>query len=174
MLLFYLATLAGLILERMRAVNAVLFDKTGTLARGQPAVIDLAAVDDTDAGRTRLLALAGAVEVDAEHPWRGPSSRPPRPPGPPLWPATSARSPVAACRPWSTARRSPSAGRPCSERPGELAERTRPWSARGAAVLYVVADGEVVGALGRRVPARVPGRHRRPARPGHPRRHDHR
>jgi Cu2+-exporting ATPase len=31
--------------------------------------------------------------------------------------------------------------------PAGLAERTRPWSARGAAVLYVVADGEVLGAL---------------------------
>ena len=28
-----------------------------------------------------------------------------------------------------------------------LAERTRPWSERGAAVLYVVADGRIVGAL---------------------------
>ena len=54
-------------LERMRTVNAVLFDKTGTLTKGQPAVIDLAAVDDTDTGR-RLLALAGAVEADSEHP----------------------------------------------------------------------------------------------------------
>jgi Cu2+-exporting ATPase len=31
--------------------------------------------------------------------------------------------------------------------PAELAERTRPWSDRGAAVLYVVANGVIVGAL---------------------------
>jgi P-type Cu2+ transporter len=34
-----------------------------------------------------------------------------------------------------------------AEVPGKLAERTRPWSDRGAAVLYVVADGDIVGAL---------------------------
>ena len=57
-----------LALERMRTVDAVLFDKTGTLTKGQPAVVDLAAVDPSADGTTRVLALAAAVEADSEHP----------------------------------------------------------------------------------------------------------
>jgi Cu2+-exporting ATPase len=57
-----------LALERMRTINTVLFDKTGTLTKGQPAVVDMAAVDPSDDGTIRLLALAGAVEADSEHP----------------------------------------------------------------------------------------------------------
>ena len=57
-----------LALERMRTVDAVLFDKTGTLTKGQPAVVELAAVDASEGGTTRVLALAGAVEAESEHP----------------------------------------------------------------------------------------------------------
>ena len=61
-------------LERMRTVNAVLFDKTGTLTKGQPAVIDIAAVDDTDTGRA---SAAGARRVPSKPTpntrWPGPS-----------------------------------------------------------------------------------------------------
>jgi P-type Cu2+ transporter len=54
-----------LALERMRTVDTVLFDKTGTLTRGEPTVAGVASADgDEDA----LLALAGAVESDSEHP----------------------------------------------------------------------------------------------------------
>ena len=52
----------------MRTIDAVLFDKTGTLSTGTPAVIDVVATDDTEEGRAQLLALAGAVESDSEHP----------------------------------------------------------------------------------------------------------
>ena len=55
-----------LALERMRTVDAVLFDKTGTLTKGQPAVTGVAAAPGED--EDRLLALAGAVEADSEHP----------------------------------------------------------------------------------------------------------
>jgi Cu2+-exporting ATPase len=51
-----------LALERMRTVNAVVFDKTGTLTKGQPAVIDIAATDENERGRHRLLALAGPLK----------------------------------------------------------------------------------------------------------------
>lgn len=52
-------------LEKMRTVDVVLFDKTGTLTQGEPAVRETAAIDgDVD----RMLALAAAVEADSEHP----------------------------------------------------------------------------------------------------------
>jgi P-type Cu2+ transporter len=53
-------------LERMRSVDVVLFDKTGTLTRGAHAVVDVAVAAGTE--RDDLLALAGAAEADSEHP----------------------------------------------------------------------------------------------------------
>jgi P-type Cu2+ transporter len=53
-----------LALERMRRVDAVLFDKTGTLTKGEHVVTDVAAVTD----EVELLAQAAAVEADSEHP----------------------------------------------------------------------------------------------------------
>ena len=54
-----------LALERMRSVDVVLFDKTGTLTQGRPVVTDLWSVDGHD---EELLRLAGAAEMDSEHP----------------------------------------------------------------------------------------------------------
>ncbi len=50
-------------LEQTRKVDTVVFDKTGTLTKGQMSVTDVVA-DDRDA----LLAVAGLVESDSEHP----------------------------------------------------------------------------------------------------------
>jgi Cu2+-exporting ATPase len=141
-----------LALERMRTVDAVLFDKTGTLTKGQPALVDMAAVDATEAGSNRLLALAGAVEADSEHPL--------------------ARAIVAAARQrdaTATATNFQSltgrgvhatvdgsevaVGGPALLRetgadvPDVLADHVARWSARGAAVLYVIEAGKVIGAL---------------------------
>jgi Cu2+-exporting ATPase len=55
-----------LALESMRTIGAVLFDKTGTLTKGEPTVVDVAAVADLDADG--VLALAAAAEADSEHP----------------------------------------------------------------------------------------------------------
>ena len=57
-----------LALERMREINAVLFDKTGTLTRGQHVVTDVAVAANASLTDSELLALAGAVESDSEHP----------------------------------------------------------------------------------------------------------
>jgi P-type Cu2+ transporter len=55
-----------LALERMRTIDAVLFDKTGTLTRGAHVVSGVAAADGlTEDG---VLAIAGGVESDSEHP----------------------------------------------------------------------------------------------------------
>jgi len=55
-----------LALERARNLDVVIFDKTGTLTRGSPAVSEVAAVAGTN--ESDLLAHAAAVEVNSEHP----------------------------------------------------------------------------------------------------------
>ena len=55
-----------LALERAREVDLVVFDKTGTLTRGRPVVAALATARGVD--RSRMLAVAAAVEADSEHP----------------------------------------------------------------------------------------------------------
>ncbi len=138
-----------LALERMRNIDVVLFDKTGTLTRGSHRVSGIASIDsDND----RLLALAGAVESDSEHP--------------------IARAIVAAATgrgsvPTATDFKSMSGrgvqafvdgvqvaiGGPAlmAERdlevPAELEQASNEWRARGAAILYVIEDGRVIGAL---------------------------
>jgi Cu2+-exporting ATPase len=52
--------------EHARLVDTVVFDKTGTLTRGAFGVTDIAVYDG--AGEERVLALAGAVEANSEHP----------------------------------------------------------------------------------------------------------
>jgi Cu2+-exporting ATPase len=54
-----------LALERMRRTTAVLFDKTGTLTEGRPAVTG---VVGAGIEHGEILRLAGAIEMDSEHP----------------------------------------------------------------------------------------------------------
>ncbi len=138
-----------LALERMRTVDTVLFDKTGTLTEGAPAVTGVTSLGGDDAA---LLVLAAAAESESEHPL--------------------ARSIVAAGRaagsvPTATEVRT-SAGRGVEavvdgahvavggpaflreadlEVPPALTEAAAGWGARGATVLAVARDGEVIGAL---------------------------
>jgi Cu2+-exporting ATPase len=54
-----------LALERARNLEIVIFDKTGTLTRGSPAVSEVTATGTSEAD---LLARAAAVETSSEHP----------------------------------------------------------------------------------------------------------
>jgi Cu2+-exporting ATPase len=138
-----------LALERMRTVDAVLCDKTGTLTKGEPQVSGVAAVDgDTD----ELLRLAGAVEADSEHPLaraivaaaqeRGELPR-----------ASSFRSMTGRGVQATVAGAPVAVGGPALLReldapePEALAEQVAEWKRRGASVLFVVRDGKVLGAL---------------------------
>ena len=138
-----------LALERMRTVDAVLFDKTGTLTKGSHAVTDVAGAGlEAD----EVLRLAGGVESESEHPL--------------------ARAIVAAARgKGSVARAADSrsitgrgveatidgvrfaVGGPALLRersltvPDALDDSVSAWQARGAAVLHLVRDDEIVGAL---------------------------
>ena len=138
-----------LALERMRRVDAVLFDKTGTLTAGRHVVAGVHAIDgDTD----RVLALAGAVESDSEHPLaraitaaardagRLPSARDFR--------SLTGRGVVAEVDGREVAVGGPALLRELGlELPDALAAEADSWSARGAAVLEVVEDGAVVGLI---------------------------
>ena len=137
-----------LALERMRTVDVVLFDKTGTLTRGSHVVVDVAAVDG-DA--EKVLALAAAVEADSEHPLARAIV------------AAAARGPVTAATGFRSMSgrgveatvdgASVAVGGPAllRERGLELSpdlEKTvSGWEERGAAVLYVIRDNEVTGAI---------------------------
>jgi Cu2+-exporting ATPase len=141
-----------LALERMRTINTVLFDKTGTLTKGQPAVVDMAAVDPSDDGTIRLLALAGAVEADSEHPLAKAIVAAAKRYG-----ATAAatdfcsltgRGVRAMVDGTDVAVGGPALLRETGvEVPGVLDDQAAKWSAHGAAVLYVLKADKVIGAL---------------------------
>ena len=140
-----------LALERMRRVDAVLFDKTGTLTRGEHAVADLAVADGVT--QDELLALAGAVEADSEHPLaqaihRDASERVEHLPAAQGFTSMTGRGVQAEVDGATVAVGGPALLREWDlSVPEELAEATSAWRERGAAVLHVVRDGEVIGAL---------------------------
>lgn len=141
-------------LERMRTIDAVLFDKTGTLTEGAHAVTGVATVEDISEGQ--LLAVAAAAEADSEHPL--------------------ARAIVKAAEDHAEASQeqlhstdfSAAAGRGIKATvdgaevlvggpnmlrelelatPGVFDAQVEEWSQRGAGVLHVVRDGQIIGAL---------------------------
>ena len=61
---------SGEALERSGGLTAVVLDKTGTVTKGQPAVVDLIVFSGSQEGLTeeRLLQLAASVEKASEHP----------------------------------------------------------------------------------------------------------
>jgi Cu2+-exporting ATPase len=138
-----------LALERMRTVDAVLFDKTGTLTEGRPRVTAVAAVDGDDDG---LLRLAGAVESDSEHPLARAIAAAARERGE-LPAATGFRAMTGRGVQATVGGAAVAVGGPALLRQLELAEpetlaaELAGWRERGAAVLSVVRDDKVVGAL---------------------------
>jgi P-type Cu2+ transporter len=140
-----------LALESMRSIDAVLFDKTGTLTRGEHVVADVA----TAGGLTRaeLLGLAGAVEADSEHPLARAIHRHATTELGTLPSAVGFRSMTGRGVQAEIDGATVAVGGPALLRdrglapPSELREVTQRWEARGAAVLHVVRDDEVIGAL---------------------------
>jgi Cu2+-exporting ATPase len=141
-----------LALERMRTVDAVLIDKTGTLTKGQHTVTGVAAADGTN--EDEVLRLAAGVEADSEHPLAraivaaaqrvGPAS------------GSEFRSLPGRGVQATVAGAAYAVGGPALLRelhadvPAELRQAEQAWSARGAAVLYLARlDGppQLLGAL---------------------------
>jgi Cu2+-exporting ATPase len=139
-----------LALERMRTIDAVLFDKTGTLTKGNHAVVDRAATAGWD--HDRVLVLAAAVEMTSEHPL-----------GRAI--VDAARSLGAVPQATDTVALTGrgvrgtvdgdqiSVGGPAlldelaAREPEDLQPTTAAWRERGGAVLYVLRDEDVIGAL---------------------------
>ena len=55
-------------LERLRAVNTILLDKTGTITRGKPELTDVFTSPESSLSETELLRLAAVAESVSEHP----------------------------------------------------------------------------------------------------------
>ena len=140
-----------LALEQMRTIDAVLFDKTGTLTRGEHVVTDVATAAGTDVDE--LLALAGAVEADSEHPLARAIHAHARERIGELPTASGFRSMTGRGVQADVEGASVAIGGPALLRerdlsvPDDLAGRTEEWMGRGAAVLHVVRDDDVIGAL---------------------------
>lgn len=141
-------------LERMRTIDVVLFDKTGTLTEGAHAVTGVAATVGVTEGE--LLALAAAAEADSEHPVARAIV------------AAAAAHPEASRRQIRATGFSAASGRgvratvdgaeifvggPNMLRefnlttPAELTDATSAWTGRGAGVLHIVRDGQIIGAV---------------------------
>jgi Cu2+-exporting ATPase len=138
-----------LALERMRNVTTVLFDKTGTLTKGNHIV---AGVAGSGIDGTEVLALAGAVESDSEHPLARAIVGAARSSGHPRS-ATGFRS-ITGRGVEADIEGDPYAvGGPALLRerqldiPADLTERVEEWSSRGATVLYLVRNDAIIGAL---------------------------
>lgn len=138
-------------LERMRTIDVVLLDKTGTLIKGEPALTDIAAIHGllTD----DLLALAAAVESDSEHPVARAIVNAAQLKEAPILTATDFSSMtgrgVQATNDGSVL----AVGGPALltemdlTEPVQIAAATREWKGRGASVLHVIRDGAVIGAV---------------------------
>jgi P-type Cu2+ transporter len=139
-----------LALERMRTIDVVLFDKTGTLTKGEPAVTGVAAVSLAD---NELLAIAAAVESDSEHPLAKAIVRASEAAGAQRLKASDFRSLTGRGVEAVVDGAHVSVGGPALLResgvqvPASLESAIHEWKERGAAVLQVVRDGEVLGAV---------------------------
>jgi len=77
-------------LERASEIDLVITDKTGTITRGRPELVDLAALPGTD--EVDVLTMAAAVESGSEHPIAGAVVRAARDRGLTVPPADSVRA----------------------------------------------------------------------------------
>ena len=140
-----------LALERMKDVDVTLFDKTGTLTRGAHIVTGtLITPGTTD---DELLLLAAAVEMDSEHPLARAIVQHARDRGVAIpvaqnFQAHAGRGVLATVNGSEIAVGGPAMLRERGlSSPASMQESIREWESRGAAVLYVVRDNQIVGAL---------------------------
>ena len=148
-----------LALESMRTVDTVLFDKTGTLTTGSPTVTHVLAADgptggeETDGDRPgddELLALAASAEADSEHPVARAIVTAAAERGLTVPRATDFRASTAVGVEATVDGRVVAVGGPrlLEQSNAEALDATRGWSANGAIVLHVLADGVPIGAIG--------------------------
>jgi Cu2+-exporting ATPase len=139
-----------LALERMRTIDAVLFDKTGTLTKGAHVVTGVVAAEGTD--EDRMVAIAGAVESDSEHPLARAITAEAAHRGD-LAVATDFRARTGRGVDAVVDGERYSVGGPALQResnasvPDAVRQRADEWAGRGAAVLYLFRGDQVIGAF---------------------------
>ncbi|MCV7058567.1 heavy metal translocating P-type ATPase [Mycolicibacterium gilvum] len=142
-----------LALERMRTVDVVLFDKTGTLTEGRHQVTGTVAT--AGISEEQLLALAAAVESDSEHPVARAivAAAQSRMPSSERVVANDFRSLPGRGVRASVDGTDVSVGGPAMladlrlSVPDDVSAVTRGWVQRGASVLHIVRDNQVLGAV---------------------------
>src|SRR6266849_5131297 len=141
-----------LALERARNLDIVIFDKTGTLTRGSPALSGLATVRDGNEGD--LLAYAAAVEATSEHPLAKAIVTEAKRRNLPTLPAANFEALPGRGAQAQVNGKNVIVGGPRlltegkATVPAEVEESTTQWASEGKTVLYVVAEGKLLGALG--------------------------
>jgi Cu2+-exporting ATPase len=138
-----------LALERMRTITAVLFDKTGTLTEGRHVVTGVAG-NGIETGE--VLRLAGGVEQDSEHPLARAIVTAAREHGEPAraseFRAITGRGVEAVIDSRRYAVGGPVLLRERSLAvPDSISHDVDAWTARGASVLYLVQDDQIIGAF---------------------------
>jgi Cu2+-exporting ATPase len=137
-------------LEQMRTIDAVLFDKTGTLTKGEHAVTGVVGIGHDGA---EVLRLAGAVESDSEHPLAKAIVAAAKERAGGVASATGFRLITGRGVEATIDGHRYAVGGPALLRerqltdPAVLRPRVEEWSARGAAVLYLVRGDEIVAVL---------------------------
>ncbi|RAV09534.1 heavy metal translocating P-type ATPase [Mycolicibacterium sp. GF69] len=142
-----------LALERMRTVDVVLFDKTGTLTEGRHQVTGTVAT--AGISEERLLALAAAVESDSEHPVARAivAAAQSRVPSSERVVASDFRSLPGRGVRASVDGLDVSVGGPAMladlrlSVPDDVSAMTGGWVQRGASVLHIARDNQVLGAV---------------------------
>jgi Cu2+-exporting ATPase len=140
-----------LALERVRNVDMVIFDKTGTLTRGSPALSGIVVAHGSNEGD--LLAIAAGVEANSEHPLAKaivaeakrrnlPTSRAA---DFEALPGRGARARVSGKSVAIGGPRLLTEGKITV--PSEVEKLTTAWASEGRTVLYVIAEGRLLGAF---------------------------
>jgi Cu2+-exporting ATPase len=140
-----------LALERARNLDMVIFDKTGTLTRGSPALSGVSAAPGSN--ESDLLALAAAVETNSEHPLaKAIVAEAKRRNLPTLQaadfealPGRGAQARVSGKSVMIGGPRLLTEGKVTV--PPEAGKLTTTWASEGKTVLYVVAEGKLLGAF---------------------------
>jgi Cu2+-exporting ATPase len=140
-----------LALERARNLNMVIFDKTGTLTRGSPALSGIATAPGTS--EEEVLAIAGSVEADSEHPIAKAIVAAGKKRGLKIESAIGFEALPGRGAKAVVSGKATNVGGPRlladlkAQVPPEIESVTRTWAADGRTVLYLIVENRVLGAL---------------------------
>ncbi|ROT33470.1 cation-translocating P-type ATPase [Micromonospora sp. HM5-17] len=131
----------GAALEALGRIRAVALDKTGTLTRNQPTVVDVATTDGTS--REQVLRVAAALEARSEHPL----ARAILAAAPDHTPAADVDAVTGAGLTGTVDSYPARLGRPGWIDAGPLEQRVATMQAAGATAVLVERDGTLLGAI---------------------------